>query len=130
MMTGEVGRRCKGGDTNRFDRASLNDFIEIQKKVTPALKDSFGQPIETWISHTKIFANILFSNGKSFNAELVAADQIIAPVLASIRIGWRLDITSEMRVLFRGKIYNISAPLPDSKRRYVDLAVSKGSNNG
>jgi SPP1 family predicted phage head-tail adaptor len=47
-----------------------------------------------------------------------------------MRILWRLDITTAMRVKFRGDIYDIKAILPSSDHDYVDLAVVTGVNNG
>ena len=125
-----VGRRvCT--NKKQFNPASLNDRIVIQSKTSSA--DSFGQPIYTWSDFAKVSANVLFTTGKRFNEisqEMVLSNKEMAESVASIRIRYRLDITTQMRVVFRGNNYNIRAILPDSNREYVDLAVSTGLNNG
>ncbi len=104
--------------------SQLRDRIIIQSPVVT--KDAFGQPIINWVEHAGIWANVLFQNGKEF----INSNKELASITASIRIRYRLDITSEMRVLFRDYIFNIQAVLPDSNRKHIDLAVITGVNNG
>ena len=103
--------------------AYLNNRVLIQSKTL--LRDSFGQSIPTWTDFANLWANVLFQNGKEFNA----SNKEIAQTLASVRIRYRLDITTQMRVVFRGINYNIKAVLPDNGHEYVDLAVEAGLNN-
>ena len=123
-----MGRRCKVSNKNDFKSSSLIDRASIEKKTI--VKDGWGQPIDTWALHANVSINMLFQNGKAFNAESVIADKEVALTSASGRINWRLDITTEMRLKFRGDIYDIKAVLPDSQHRFVDLAVTRGANKG
>jgi SPP1 family predicted phage head-tail adaptor len=128
MDFGIRGRRFDNKPSKTFTANSLKDRIEIQQKTKT--RDNFGQSLETWQAFAKVSAHVLFQTGKSYNSELVAADKLTAPSLASVRIRAGLNVTTEMRVMFKNKIYNIHAVLPGATHEYVDLAVEAGKNNG
>jgi SPP1 family predicted phage head-tail adaptor len=104
---------------------SLNRLVTIQRKSGD--KDGLGQSTPAWVDFALVWANVRMLSGKEYMAGQVE----VSKAIASIRIRYREDITAEMRVIYRGAIYNIAAVLPDAQgREYVDLAVSIGANRG
>lgn len=102
----------------------LRDSITIQHKIdTP---DAFGQPVSAWSDLATVWANVLFNNGK----EAISSQSEVAMKAASMRIRWRTDIITGMRVIFNGETYNIKAVLPAQNREYLDLVADTGLNNG
>ena len=103
---------------------TLRDKVTIQQKVDTT--DSFGQPVSAWADFATVWANVLFQNGKeAINSEIETASKN-----ASMRIRWRTDIKTDMRIIFRSEIYNIKAVLPGQDRRHVDSVTNTGLNNG
>lgn len=64
--------------------------------------------------------------------EFISAQAAQSEVSARIVIRYREGVDATMRVLHRGKVYNIQGVLPDdeSGREYLTLAVSEGVNDG
>lgn len=93
-------------------------LVQIQKKV--AGRDTIGQPSTTWSDFgPKEHADIRFLRG----LEAVRAGAQASSANVSIRIHrFRLDLTSDMRVVHAGVVYSIQSVLPDmQRRRHVDL---------
>lgn len=107
-----------------LEAGKLKDRITIQHKVSA--RDGIGQPIYTWTDLASVWAWVKFINGAEYNR----ADAEQAETTASIRIRWRTDLDTSMRVIFRAKHYNIKAILPSADLDYIDLAVSEGLNDG
>lgn len=103
---------------------SLRDRITIQSKADTF--DAFGQPISAWSEYAVVWANVLFINGK----EAISSQIDTASKSVSMRIRWRTDINTGMRVIFNGETYNIKAVLPDHNRVFIDLVTDTGLNNG
>lgn len=95
---------------------SLKDRIVIQHKVDA--RDNFGQPIATWAEIKKVWADFRFLNG----TETIKAGVEAAELKASVRIR-KTEITNQMRVLFKGVVYEITAVLP--AQAHIDLTVIK-----
>jgi SPP1 family predicted phage head-tail adaptor len=106
-----------------LESGKLTDRITIQS--FSSTRDSFGQPVETWADLVSLWAWVKYTNGQEF----ISAGQQ-AETQASMRIRYRTDLTTSMRVSFNSKLFNIKAVLPSSERDYVDLVVSEGLNNG
>jgi len=113
---------------------SLRSRICIQYRA--AGQDDHGQPNGAWVNLTRgsIPANILFPSGAGYiRQETVSGGHELSQAAASIRIRWinRHTITAGMRIVHGSKIYEIKAVLPDEQtRKYIDLAVGYGANNG
>lgn len=107
-----------------LESGKLTDRITIQSKTSA--QDAFGQEIHTWSDMVSVWAWVKFTNG----AEFIDGGAEHAETQASIRIRWRTDLNTSMRIIFRAKTYNIKAVLPSAGREYVDLAVSEGLNDG
>lgn len=106
-----------------LETGKLTDRITVQSFTQS--RDSFGQPIETWYDLVSLWAWVKYTSGKEF---MSAGQQ--AETQASMRIRYRTDIDTSMRVSFNAKLFNIKAVLPSAERDYVDLVVSEGLNNG
>jgi SPP1 family predicted phage head-tail adaptor len=95
---------------------SRDCWITIQKPSEG--QDSVGQPLTTWDAFDNEWADIRHVSG----LEAVKADATASVVKASIRIRYREDLNSGMRVLHGSTVYDIRAALPDlAGKRYVDL---------
>jgi SPP1 family predicted phage head-tail adaptor len=95
----------------------LNRRITIQQ--LSAGQDEIGQPVQTWSNVATVWADIRHQSGM----ETIKADAVTSTVRASIRIRYRSDLNSGMRVLHDSTAYNILAVLPDlARKEYVDLA--------
>lgn len=99
-----------------------------QQLRTPAViqqrgagQDETGQPVDTWTDVCSVFTDLRHLSG----LESIRADGVASIVKASARIRWCTGISAAMRVrtVDEGALYNITAVLPDARRRYVDLAL-------
>jgi len=81
-----------------------------------------------WETMEEVWAEVAPLSGREF----IAANATQSEVIARITIRYREDITSDWRILFRDKIYNIEAILPDmlSGLDYLTLPCSQGVNDG
>ena len=96
----------------------LNKRVSIEHFTTTT--DSWGQPTEEWVKLVDVWADVRFQSGKEF----ISADRMTAQTQASIRIRKRA-VDTKMRVVFDGRVYEITAVLPDRRRVYIDLAVKE-----
>lgn len=95
----------------------LKHLVTIKHLV--AGQDEVGQPLQEWEEFASLRADIRTLNG----AESIRADAQSAVTMASIRLRYRTDITTTMRVHVGSTIYEITAVLPDLvARKHVDLA--------
>lgn len=85
---------------------TLNSYVTVKYRTGEL--DGIGQPVDTWIELASMWANIRNRSG----AESIRADQEASMVRTSIRIKWRDDVTSAMRVYDGAKVYEIKAVLP------------------
>lgn len=89
---------------------------ELQAPVTT--QDAAGQPIDSWIDLGKVWADIRATGG----LEAIKAGAATSTVQASIRLRYRTDIDSGMRLIQGSTTYNVLAVLPDFvQKRHVDL---------
>lgn len=99
-----------------LDIGSLNRKVTIQSPSTS--RDALGQPIDAWTTLATVWANIRHPNG----AETIRGDAEVSIVKASIRIRYRTDVTTAMRVMHGSTVYEIKAVLPDAvDKDFVDL---------
>lgn len=100
-----------------MDIGKLNRQVTIQRP--DAGQDSIGQPAQTWAPLATVFANVRQLSG----IETIRAGAESSTVKASIRIRYRADITTAMRVVQGSTVYQIKAVMPDEGgRQFVDLA--------
>jgi SPP1 family predicted phage head-tail adaptor len=93
-----------------------NRLVTLQRPVEG--QDSIGQPLPGWADVAQVFANIRYLNG----VESIKAGAETSTARASIRIGYRTDLTSAMRVSIGETVFQVKAVLPDeTERQHVDL---------
>lgn len=82
-------------------------------------QDDVGQPNTGWDELAQVWADVRHQSG----LESIRSGAEVSTVRASIRIRWRTDITSAMRVVdpTSGLTYEIKSVLLDQARRHVDL---------
>lgn len=104
----------------------LNQLITIQSRSFES--DSVGQRVLVWSERAKVWADVRMQNGKG----VVAAGREVGVIAGSMRIRPRSELTTDMRVLWGGQIFDIKAivPFPDGMRDSMDLVVESGVNNG
>jgi SPP1 family predicted phage head-tail adaptor len=104
--------------------ANIGDFnrpVAIQQRSST--QDSVGQPIEAWsdISPPPIWADIRYPTGLK-SLETISADAQTSISGVSIRIRFRSDITSAMRVVDGSTVYQIKNVKPNiGAKDYTDL---------
>ena len=99
-----------------MDSRRRNRQVVIQQLA--AGQDAIGQPVQTWSALATVWANIKHLSG----LETIKGGAESSSVKASIRIHYRADVTSAMRVVHGSTTYEIKAVLPDVEgRRHLDL---------
>ncbi len=94
----------------------LRHRVTIQQKTNSL--DAWGGPVETWEDYVKIWAEVIFMSG----GELWAARQSNPELEGRIRIRYRDDINSLMRVKHGNKTLEILSVIPfDSKHTFLHL---------
>ena len=95
---------------------ALNTRITIQQQSTT--QDALGQPVNTWTDFANCWADVRHKSG----VETIKGDALTSTIKASMRVRYRADLTTGMRVSVGLLKYNIQAVLVDmQKRDYVDL---------
>ncbi|WP_298929233.1 phage head closure protein [uncultured Ramlibacter sp.] len=98
-------------DTRRRNRKVL---ILAQAAGT----DGLGQPNGAWATFLSPWANVRYLSG----TESIKANAVTPTARASIRIGYRADVTTAMRVQLGATVFEILAVLPDEQRKeHTDL---------
>jgi SPP1 family predicted phage head-tail adaptor len=85
----------------------------------PTGQDSVGQPTGSYATVATVYGNLLHLNG----LEIIKAGAETSIVKASLRINWRATITAGWRFVTGTRTYEITAVLPDARKRYIDLAL-------
>lgn len=117
---------------SRLHAQARNRLISIQRR-TDSGEGSWGQPRDAWVQYRKLWASIRFASGMGFASnEGVQADREASRSVASFRVAYREDIDpGSMRVVHRGRIFDIVEVLPDEVRKeYIDIAVTTGVSEG
>lgn len=94
----------------------LNTQVSIRRQEQ--VQTGGGQVVGQWVEHARVWGNVKFPSGIGS----IKAGTDVSLVRASIRIRFREDIRSDMRVVAGGAVFDIKAVLPDLvSREYVDL---------
>lgn len=102
----------------------LTTRVRIEQQT--ATVDSFGQRVETWTELASVWADFRHASGM----ESARAGTQVSEARASVRIRYRDGVTAAMRLvhIFTGRVYNITAVLPDlARREFVDLVCEAAS---
>jgi|SRR5688572_18883935 SPP1 family predicted phage head-tail adaptor len=96
----------------------LQRLIKLQNPVTGAMD-------ENWVNYgRKFWAEIVPSSAREFIAS--GAEQ--SEVRGRIRMRYRRDIDSTMRIVYRGKAYALLGVMPDaqSMQSHLTMMISEG----
>ncbi|WP_180114975.1 phage head closure protein [Acinetobacter sp. YH12063] len=95
----------------------LRHRIMVQKLTSG--KDDDGYPIpEQWVDYMPLWAKVTHLSGK----DLIAAQASNSKVVARVKIRYREDINTAMRVIYKGKTYAIdSQALEDTNTGYESV---------
>jgi len=100
-----------------MDTRAKNRRVIIRQLV--AGQDDVGQPTEVWSTLATVWANVRYLSG----SQAIQGGAETATSLASIRIGYRTNVTTAMQVVLGSTVFRITAVLPDEvKKLHVDLA--------
>lgn len=102
-------------------RVALQQLLQTQDPVTGELSDD-------WVTVATVWAAVEPLSAREF----IAAQAGQSEITARVTIRHRPGIDGTMRLVHRGQVYNIHAPLPDPKSalHYLTLPVSMGVNDG
>lgn len=109
---------------------ALNRRIKIQRPSTA--KDSLGGTTRSWIDVVTVWATIQPLSGR----EAVIANRISAEITHQITVRHQSafanpQLVSQMRVLYRSRIFNIHSALNDDENQVaVILLASEGLDDG
>lgn len=90
--------------------------ITLQELVTG--QDEAGQPVREWQDVATVWAAVEPLRGR----EYWAAAQVQSEVTTRIRIRYRSGIRPDMRVLYGGRVFNVTAVI-DPEERHVELQL-------
>ena len=99
----------------------LRHRVELQEQKI-AQDPNTGEMLSTWVTIARPWAEIVPMSGREFLA--AAAEQ--SEVRGRIVIRYREDVDASMRVVYRGKYYNIHAVLPDAESGLEHLTLMTG----
>ena len=102
----------------------LRHRIQIQLKTSGRDEDNY--PIdEQWEDYKTLWSKVTHLSGR----DLVAAQAAQSETVARLKINYRTDIDTTMRVIFKGRIYAITSPAlddPNSSNEYCTFSLSGG----
>ena len=95
----------------------MRNRIEIQSySIT---RNSAGEEFLVWSVLATVWAAIEYKGAGSDESE--QQNQLTAMINALIRIRYRSDLNTKMRIRFDGKYWNIRALLPDHMKSYLTI---------
>ena len=110
-----------------LDASSLRHPVELQAKQQTQ-DATTGEMVTSWAKVATLWAAVEPLSAREFIAAQAGQSQITARIV----IRYRANVDATMRIVYRGKIYNIHGVLPDmdSGLEYLTLPVSEGVNDG
>lgn len=94
--------------------------VTIERPVD--VRDEYGGTIRTWESVSREWADIESISGSEFMAAQAPQSQ----TLYRIRVRYRDDLVSSWRIREGARVYEITAVLPDSRRRRIEVMCKAG----
>lgn len=104
---------------------SLRRRVTLQSRATA--HDAYGQQSTSWATVATTWADIQPLSGR----ELLSAQAQQAETTHKVLIRYRAGVTSAMRLLYQGRVFNIqSVTDPDMAHVTLELLCSEGLNQG
>lgn len=101
---------------------TLNSKIEIQRPVK--LRNAYGEANAGWETFALLWADVNYKGGR----EGYYARQVVATGEVVFKIRYTSGISPAMRILYDGKVYDITA-VAEVGRRYMLELVTKQRDN-
>jgi SPP1 family predicted phage head-tail adaptor len=104
----------------------LRHRVRIQNLVSE--RDSEGVIQHEWVALATVWASVEPISGREF----IQSGATQSEVTARITIRHRDDVVANMRIVHRGRVYNIKGVLSDKESglEYLTLPVSEGVSDG
>lgn len=105
----------------------LRHKVALQRPIRTQNPDT-GSVSTTWETIANVWASVEPLSAREF----IAAQAVQSEISARITIRYRPDVDATMRILHRGRIYNIQGVLSDPRSglEYLTLPCSEGVNDG
>ena len=87
----------------RVEIGDRRNRVTIQQKTRGASDGAGGNTAETWSTYRTLWAHVDMRNAR----EIVAADQTVHRLSAVVTILYRTDLTTAMRLVYKGGTYAI-----------------------
>ena len=110
-----------------MDVGKLRHRVTIQKQVKT--QDALtGEMVVSWADLKQAWASLEPLSVREF----IASQTTQSKVTARVTMRYDAEVNASMRIIYRGKIYNIEGVLADKKSglEYITLPVSEGVNIG
>lgn len=104
----------------------LRHLVAVEEQVT--VINSYGESETAWVPFASVWAAIEPLSAREF----LAASQVQSAVTCKIVMRNLPGLLPSMRIVHRGKVYNIAGILTDKESglEYVSLPCSEGVNEG
>lgn len=105
----------------------LRNWIEIQYRQE-SQDSTTGEVTITWAALASVWAEVVPMSAREFRDAQAQQSEVRGRMV----IRYRSDVDATMRVLSRGKVYNILGAMPDdeSGREHLTLLTGEGVNLG
>jgi SPP1 family predicted phage head-tail adaptor len=99
---------------------------ELKHRITLQLKQQArspgGETVVGWVEFTKVWGKAWVDVGRE-NADVVRVDSVLT---GAVVMRWRADVIPEMRLLWNGEQWEISAVADlDGRRRFLRLWIKR-----
>ena len=95
----------------------LNKIIRIEYPTME--EDAFGGEVEGWAEYATVWAAVYPIKGR----ELIAAQAVQSQLTTTFEIRYLAGVTSEMRIVYEGKNYELGAPPIDPQEKHEKLQL-------
>jgi SPP1 family predicted phage head-tail adaptor len=119
-----------------FEQRVTNDFGELVSEscVVDAIQDDLGGIAQDYFGQRRVdfttLAAVWAKVEEKSGVEGEMSYQLIAERRVQFLIRWRSDINEQMRILYRGRIYEIESIISDDARKHTMKIHTKLSDNG
>lgn len=94
--------------------------VAIEKPID--VQDQYGGMIRSWVEVSREWVDIESISGSEF----IAAQALQAQTIYKINLRFRADLQASWRIREGATLYDITAILPDSRRRRMELMCKAG----
>jgi SPP1 family predicted phage head-tail adaptor len=95
----------------------LRHRVTIQQEAV--IKGALGGQAKSWVDVVTVWEAVEPIRGREF----FAAQQVNSEVTHRVTIRYRTGVTAKMRLVFQGRVLDISAPPIDVEERHRDLQL-------